>query len=581
LYILGINCYAHDAAAGLLRDGEIVAIAEEERFVREKHSGTFPINAINYCLQEAGIGGNDLDLVGYYWDPYIGLGRRVLHFMRYFPASVDLVRSRVDRDFFAMIKVKNLIWNQLNIDHGSTKFAYVEHHLAHAASTFYLSPFASAAILSIDAVGEWTSTWLGYGRGKEIVRLKEIGFPHSIGMLYGSITAYLGFKFASGEGKTMGLASYGKPTFIEEFRRIVKLKPEGEFELDLSYFDFHKRGFGHWVSQKFIDRLGPPRGTQGPIEPRFADIAASVQQITEEVGLHLGDYLHKKTGLDAVCLAGGVALNSVMNGRLLVEGPFRDIYVPPMAHDSGASIGAALYLHVKNEGDRVARMPHAYWGPSFEEEEIRKVLTEAGIPFEKVDDAPKYAAEVVAKGKIIGWFQGRMEVGPRALGNRSILADPRCAEMKDRLNARVKHREGFRPFAPSILEECVSDYFEVNYPSPFMILVYGVRPEKEHEIAAVSHVDRTGRVQSVSKEHNPKYWRLIDEFRKITGVPVVLNTSFNVRGEPIVCTPKDALDCFLGTKIDYLFLGDLVLDKARMPRHSLWESAGKAKRSEH
>ncbi|MBN2105761.1 carbamoyltransferase [bacterium] len=581
MYILGIDCYGHDSAAALLKDGEIVAIAEEERFTREKHTTSFPINAMKYCLEEAGIEGSQLDMVGYYWDPSLGVGQRIWHILRYFPHSIELVRSRTKKDFFPMLKIRDLIWKSLNLDHADTRFEYVEHHLAHAASTFLVSPFEQAAILSIDAVGEWTSTWYGYGKKNRIYLLKEIGFPHSMGMLYGSVTEYLGFKFASGEGKVMGLAPYGKPIYINEFRKIVKLKPEGGFKLDLSYFDFHKKGRGHWVSKKFIEEFGPARTTEKATDPHYADIAASLQLMTEEVGLHCAEYLHKETGMDTICMAGGVALNSVMNGRILSEGPFKDIYIQPIANDAGTSLGTALVLHNKYGGERKAQMPHAYWGPSFEDAQIETVLKSKNIPYEKLNNAPEKTAELLAGGRIVGWFQGRMEVGPRALGNRSILADPRKAEMKDILNSRVKHRESFRPFAPSILEERVSDYFEVDYPSPFMILVYKVRPEKEHEVAAISHVDHTGRVQTVSRQYNPRYWNLIDEFRKITGVPVVLNTSFNIRGEPIVGSPEDAVSCFLGTGMDYLVLNDYLLDKSKMPEDLIWDSAPLAEKSEH
>lgn len=601
MYILGIDCYGHDSAAALMKNGELVALAEEERFVREKHTTQFPYHAIDYCLKEAGIQGTDLHYIGYYWRPFIGIGHRIIHTIRYFPASIQLIKSRKDKDLFPMLKIKDLIWETLNMDHHPAKFEYVEHHLAHASSTFFVSPFEEAAILSIDAVGEWTTTWFGYGLGCEIIKIKEIGFPHSIGMLYGAVTEYLGFKFASGEGKVMGLAPYGTPVFIDEFRKIVQLKPRGEFKLDLSYFDYHKYGRGHWVSEKFIDRFGPPRKPEGEMEQRFVDVAASLQLITEEVGLHMAEYLYQKTGLKALCLAGGVALNSVMNGRILQESSFSGIYVQPLANDAGTSLGVALYLDiVKNGGDRRFKMDHPYWGPHFDDHQVEMCLLRKNIPFEylghkvesrwesverteqKVEIAAAIkAAELLAQGYIIGWFQDRMEVGPRALGNRSILADPRNHKMKDILNEKVKHRESFRPFAPSILEECVGEYFECDYPSPFMILVYAIKKDKRNVIPAVTHIDGTGRIQTVSQKTNPKYWALINEFRKITRVPVILNTSFNVRGEPIVCTPEDALNCFLGTGMDYLFLGNYLIDKRKVPKELLWDSSPEAKKSEH
>jgi carbamoyltransferase len=556
LITLAFNCYAHDASAAIMRDGQLIACAEEERFNRQKHTGDFPAAAIQYCLKEASIDGADLDHICYYWNPYISLPHQAWYVIRHLPRSLQLVYSRQD-GYFPMFGVKKKVWRLLGLSrHSKTKFHYVNHHLAHAASAFYPSPFDEAAILSVDAAGEWTTSWLGYGKGTELVPLKEISFPHSLGMLYGAVTSYLGFKFASGEGKVMGLASYGKPTFVDEFRKIVAIdEGNGEFRLDLSYFEWHIKGRGHWVSDKFRRIFGPERVPESEVDGRHADIAYALQAVTEEACLALARYLKARTGSSNLCLAGGVALNAVINGRILADGPFARVFIQPAANDPGTSIGACLLKHVDNGGGREFRMEHTYWGPSFSDREIEQSLKAAGVPYKRVKDAPATAARLLANDKIVAWFQGRMECGPRALGNRSILSDPRTAEKKDILNARVKHRESFRPFAPSVLEEKVGECFNSDHPSPFMILVYHVLPERKHKLQAVTHVDGTARVQTVSRKTNKRYYRLIEEFEKHTGVPVVLNTSFNVRGQPIVCTPAEAIDCYLGTGIDALVIG--------------------------
>ena len=559
---LAFNCFAHDSAAVIMRDGQLVACVEEERFTREKHTGDFPSKAIQYCLEEAGVSGADLDHVCYYWNPYISLPHQAWYITRHLPRSLQLLHSRQDR-YFPMFSVKQHVWKELGLTRSDkTKFHYVNHHLAHAASAFYPSPFDEAAILSVDASGEWTTTWLGYGSSKEIRTIKEISFPDSLGMLYGAITGYLGFKFASGEGKVMGLAPYGKPDLVDEFRKIIAVdEAKGAFHLDLSYFEWHLKGRGHWVSDKFRDIFGPDREPDSPIEERHADIAYALQVVTEEAAMALVRYLKQQTGSENLCMAGGVALNAVMNGRILKEGPFKRIFLQPAANDPGTSVGACLLTHIRNGGERNYLMRHAYWGPSYTNEEIEKALLAAGVAYRKLDDAPVVAASLLANDKIIAWFQGRMECGPRALGNRSILSDPRSEAKKDILNARVKHREGFRPFAPSVLEEKVGDYFDCDHPSPYMILVYNVLPERKHDLEAITHVDGTARVQTVSRDTNERYYRLIEEFEKHTGVPVVLNTSFNVRGQPIVNTPAEAIDCYLGTGIDALIIGDFLTTK--------------------
>lgn len=567
MYILGFDCYGHDSAAALLRDGEIVAMAEEERFAREKHTLAFPAHAIRYCLDEAGISIDDVDYIAYYWDPSLHVADQMWHIIRYLPRSLGLVRSRLGQNFLPMVRLDHTLRNNLGLSARSKvhQIHRIEHHAAHAASTFLLSPFEEAAILSVDAVGEWASTWFGIGEGNSLRKLGEVGFPHSVGMLYGSVTEYLGFHFASGEGKVMGLAPYGDPkVYLPEFRKIVRLEPEGRFSLDMSYFEYHLYGRGHWVSDKFARVFGPPRRREEPIEKRHEDVAAALQRITEEVSLHMAEHLHAVTGKRNLCIAGGVGLNSVMNGRILQHGPFEEIFIQPAANDAGTAIGAALWVHSCLLGlPRPPAMEHAYWGPTFTDEEIAATLAryDGRLVYRQLDDPARAGAEIIARGEILGWFQGRMEFGPRALGNRSILADPRWPEMKDLLNARVKHREPFRPFAPSVLEERTGEYFTVDHLSPFMILVFDVRPEKRALVPAITHVDGTGRVQTVSRETNPRYWALISEFERLTGVGLVLNTSFNVMGEPIVCQPHEAIECFLNTGIDRLIIGDYLVEK--------------------
>jgi carbamoyltransferase len=563
MYVLGFDCYGHDSAAAILKDGELVAWAEEERFSRKKHTAEFPEKAIAYCLREAGIEPAELDHVGYYWNPSLGLGPRFLHVLRYLPGSLRLVTSRTEK-FLPMLRIPRTLRTTLRLDHASApEFHFCEHHVAHAASTFYPSPFDRAAILSVDAAGEWATAWLGIGEGTKLTRLGVVNFPHSLGMLYGAMTEFLGFKFANGEGKVMGLAPYGDPErFYPLMRSLVDLREDGGFRFDLSHFEYHVGGYGRWMSKKFEAEVGPPRERESEIRDRDKDLAAALQKVTEEVGLHMARYLHRVTGEDKLCLAGGVALNSVMNGRVLTEGPYEDLFIQPASNDAGTALGAALLLDVPTRGERRFRMSHPYWGPSYAPEEVEAVLPgAAGITWERLENPHERAAKLLADGQIVGWFQGRMEIGPRALGNRSILADPRRAEMKDILNSKVKHRESFRPFAPSVLEEDVGDYFECSAPSPYMILVYGVRPEKRSIVPAITHVDGTGRVQTVSRQANPRYWGLINEFRRLTGVPVILNTSFNVRGQPIVCSPQDALETFLATQMDALFLGDYLVTK--------------------
>jgi len=560
-YILGFDCYGHDAAAAIIKDGELVAFAEEERFTRRKHTAEYPLRAMRWCCQQAGIDPQDLNDIVYYWNPYMGLLPRVRHIARYFPVSLQLLRSRSNK-FFPMMGIKRKTRQELNLK-SKTKIHFSEHHLMHAYSSFCLSPFKKAAILSIDAVGEWATAWMGYGEGKEIKCLKRIDFPHSLGIVYGGLTEYLGFKFANGEGKVMGLAAYGDPEpYQEQFQNILRCTKDGGFSVDTDYFEYHLKGRPHWVSEKFLKIFGPARVPGSEFSQRHKDIAAALQQRTEEVCFHMADWLQRKTGLSHLCLGGGVSLNSVMNGKLLSRGPFEDVWIQPAANDAGTSIGACYWLWQTKYGRQSSFvMDHAYWGPEYGEEEIEKRLLAMGLEANKVDHPAQEAARLIAEGKIVGWFNGRMECGPRALGNRSILADPRRAEMKDILNSRVKFRESFRPFAPSVLEEKCGEYFDSVHPSPFMILVYKVKESMKDKIPAVIHVDGTVRVQTVSRKTNPAYYDLIQHFGRLTGVDCVLNTSFNIRGEPIVNTPEEAATCYLKTGMNALFLGNFFLQK--------------------
>jgi carbamoyltransferase len=562
MHILGLSCYAHDASAALLADGRLVGFVEEERFVRRKHAPDFPRQAIRWCLREAGISARDLDHIVYYWNPYLGLGRRLLHVLRHFPGSRRLVRSRSDK-FLAMLRLPRTLRAELDLRGAFTRIHFAEHHLLHAASAFLTSPHESAAVLSIDAIGEWWTTWLGNGQGLDLRPLRKIGFPHSLGLVYGAVTEHLGFEFTSGEGKVMALAAYGDPArYRTELRDMLRTDGAGRFRVDPTYFAYHVHGKQRWWSEKFIRVFGPPRTPGGEITQHHKDLAAALQCRTEEVALELAHWLHRRTRADVLCLAGGVCLNSVLNGRLLREGPFREIWVPPAVNDAGTSIGACYWLwNQRLRRPRGGALVRADLGPAYGDAAILEAARSVGLHPARLDDAPAQAADLIAQGKVVGWFDGRLECGPRALGHRSILADPRDPAMQDRINARVKFREPFRPFAPAVLEEHAAQCFEGGHPSPFMSIVQRVRAEMRQVIPAVTHVDGTARVQTVSRERAPRFHRLISRFRELTGVPCVLNTSFNVRGEPIVNTPQEAIACYLRTGMDALVLGDHLLSK--------------------
>jgi carbamoyltransferase len=558
--VLGISCYFHDAAAALVRDGHVVAAVEEERFTRKKHDNRFPELAVDFCLKSAGLAAADLDLVCYYEKPFRKLERVLRSGAKNPVARQEMVETQVSHLLNEQLLFEEVLAQTLGY---TGPVAYSDHHLSHAASSFYVSGFDDAAILTIDGVGEWATTAEFAGHGTEITKLREIRYPHSLGLLYSTVTAFLGFKINNDEYKVMGLASYGQPRYADKLRQIVKFHPDSSFELDLKYFSFEsdrRRMF----SDAFIDLFGQPRVAEGPVSQEHMDLAASVQQVLEEGMIALGRSLHSRTGLDNVCLAGGVALNSVANVRFIQETPFKHIWIQPAAGDGGGAVGSALWGYFSRPGTtRVQTRFHALLGPEFTSGEIESVLkaNDARYTFLEEDDLCARVAQLIAANQIIGWFQGRMEFGPRALGSRSILANACNPAMKDVLNARVKFREDFRPFAPAVLEERSPEYFKWDVESPFMLFVVPVVEDKKAQIPSVTHVDGSARIQTVSRADNPRYYRLIQEVEKRTGVPVVINTSFNIRGEPIVCTPQDAYDCFAKTDIDYLVAGNFLVEK--------------------
>ncbi|MDP9343787.1 MAG: carbamoyltransferase [Actinomycetota bacterium] len=559
--ILGINCFSHDTAAALLQDGVPVAFVEEERFNREKHTKAFPDAAIEFCLRQGGIGIKDVDVVVFSHRIGLDFRRGAADALKRMPrgwkrlgvqTAFDLILLRKQQYFVRKYRYRGRVVN-------------VGHHEAHAASAFYASGFDEAAVLTLDRGGDFLSTTLGHGKGTRLDTLHEVRNPDSLGEVYTALTWFLGFHPNADEGKVMGLAPYGRDRRVEEFRDLIHLTPDGLFTVNLDWFAYHLEG--GWVSRRFTQRFGAPRVPESEMTERDEDLACAVQAITEEAGLHLANALHRLTGSKNLALAGGVALNSVMNARLLAETPFEHIFIQPAAGDAGNALGAALLAWHQLVGKpREWRMEHAFLGPEPPETDFKQVLTARDLPFREVADPAAEAARLLADSKIVGWFQGRAEVGPRALGARSILADPRKAEMKDIVNAEVKHREGFRPFAPAVLDEHGADYFEGYYPNPFMLLVLPIRPDKRDVIPAVTHVDGTGRLQSVMRDSNPAFHRLIEHFRARTGVPVVLNTSYNLRGEPIVNTPQEAVDDYLNTGMDALVLGPYVLEKPQSER---------------
>ena len=557
--ILGISCFYHDSAAALLRDGRIEFAAAEERYTREKHCIDFPHNAVRAALAHAGITVADVDAVAFYEKPLRKFDRLMLSSIATFPRGFPIFRRSIPLWFKEKLRTPTIFRKELGF---RKDVYYVEHHLSHAASCFLLSPFEKAAIITVDGTGEWTTTATGHGEGTAIRLDEEIRFPHSLGLLYSAITLHLGFKVNNCEGKIMGLASYGEPTLRDEFDRLITVRDDGSFWLNMDYFAYlHKP---YMTRPKLAALLGPPRQRGEPLTQHHKNVAATLQDVLEEALVHMGRHVHRKTGLRRLCLAGGVALNCVANGRLLRETPFEELYIQPAAGDDGTATGAAAYLyHTLMGHERTHALTHAYLGDAFPNDAVRAFLEDHDIAYRRYprDELLRFTADRLAGDKIVGWFQGRMEFGPRALGNRSILANPGSPAMKDALNHRVKHREPFRPFAPSVLLDRTPEFFDIHVPSPFMLLVADVRPDKRDALPAITHVDGTARLQTVAREDNPLYYDLIAAFADRTGLPVVLNTSFNVRGEPIVRSPADAYACFQHTDMDYVVLGDCVVGK--------------------
>lgn len=628
--ILGISAFYHDSAACLVVDGEIVAAAQEERFTRVKHDHNFPVNAARYCLSEAKLNAEQLDFVGFYDKPLLKFDRLLETYLDYAPAGFSSFLKALPLWMKEKLWMPDLIRSELAKAGGETderaakklgkkfewKLLFGDHHESHAASAFYPSPFEEAAILTIDGVGEWATSSIGIGKGNEITLLKELRFPDSLGLLYSAFTYYTGFKVNSGEYKVMGLAPYGEPKYVSLIKdKLLEVRDDGSLKMNHEYFSYSQ---GLRMTNSAFDKLfgGPPRKPESLVTQKEMDLARSVQVITEEVMLKMTEYAHKETGMKKLCMAGGVALNCVANGRVLREVPFEDIWIQPAAGDAGGALGIALavwhrYLakprvsaeragtwqskrSVSNNGKSNGLAAYAdgmkgsFLGPRNSEAEIEKFLQAKQLPYKKYsrEELPEAVAELLSQGKIIGLHQGRMEFGPRALGGRSIIGDPRSAEMQSAMNLKIKYRESFRPFAPSVLREQVADWFELDADSPYMLLVADVgKPRRREmsaaeealwgidklyvrrsEIPAVTHVDYSARIQTVRRETNPLYWEIIEAFGKKTGCPVVVNTSFNVRGEPIVCTPEDSYRCFMRTEMDFMVLETCVLDKKEQPK---------------
>ena len=574
MYILGINAYHAGASACLVHDGRLVAAVEEERFRRVKYWAGFPSESIKYCLAEAGITPYDLDHVGISRHPSANLHRKVLFALRRRP-SLELIKQRL-MNLGDVRSFKQTFAQSLGVEESALRaeFHNVEHHRAHMASAFFVSPFEEAALVSLDGFGDFVSTMIGRGSGNKIEVLDAVYYPHSLGIFYTAVTQWLGFTKFGDEGKAQGLAAYGEHVYLDDLARIVRLRAQGRFALDLDYFIHWAEGvdmtweqggpsLGTIYSQKFVDKFGAPREPGAEITSRYANMAASLQAMLEAAEFHVVRHAQHATGLQALVVAGGVALNSTFNGKILPCTPYKGFFVQPAASDAGTALGAAFYIYHQILGQpRAFVMRHAYTGPRFENGAVERSLKERRLAYTTHDPEAlaRAAARLLAEGKVLGWFQGNMEWGPRALGHRSIFADPRRPEMKDVLNARVKNREKFRPFAPSVPLESVGDYFDQTYPDPFMLACYKVREERRGEIPAATHADGTGRVQTVEREPDPLFWQLLQEFGSATGVPVLLNTSFN-ENEPIVCRPDEAVDCFLRTRMDALAIGNYLVVK--------------------
>jgi carbamoyltransferase len=591
VHVLGVSCYYHDAAAALLRDGMLVAAAEEERFSRKKHDYRFPKNAIQFCLDQAGLEGSDLDYVVFFEKPFRKFDRILMSALQTYPQSWKVFRESMISWMIDKLWIGTTLKSELGVS--KDKILFCEHHLSHAASAYLCSPFDEAAILTVDGVGEWVTASCGIGCGNDIRLLKQIEFPHSIGLLYSAFTAFLGFEVNEGEYKVMGMAPYGVPRYVDKVWKLVQQNTDGSFSLDMDYFSFHY-STDQTYSQKFLALFGEPRPAElqfftkksgfpkyfgAPpgnyndlceLNQHYADIAASIQLVTEELLLNMATNLCRETRLKRLCIAGGVGLNSVANTRILKESGFEQLYIQPAAGDGGGALGAALWAYNCLLGKpRSFTMQHAAWGRSNSDAEIRDFLQQNGIPFrcfENDDQLLDCVVERLIQGRVIGWSQGRFEWGPRALGNRSILADPRNADMKDIVNAKVKFREPYRPFAPSVLSQCAGKYFDLaqapcHYPARYMLYVVPVRENHRNTLPAITHVDGTARLQTVFCDQSPRYYSLIERFAQATGVPVLLNTSFNLKGEPIVNTAANAFDTFSKSEIDTLVLENFLIEK--------------------
>ena len=593
MYLLGVSAFYHDSAACLVRDGEIFAAAQEERFTREKHDSNFPVNAVEFCLKEAGISPEEIDCVSFYDKPILKFDRLMETYLAYAPRGFRQFMAAVP----ALVNQKLRIPKEIDKGLGGNytgPIVFPAHHESHAASAFFPSPFEDAAIATIDGVGEWSTTTVGVGEGNRVHLLEEIRFPHSLGLLYTAFTWYLGFKPNSGEYKVMGLAPYGDPKYVDLItKHLIDIRDDGSYWMDMRYFNYCQGAT--MTSKRFHDLFGaPPRKPESELTQRDMDLAASLQVVTERVMLNIARHARQLTGKRNLCLAGGCALNCVANGKILEEGIFDNIFIQPAAGDAGGALGAALlaWHHIYDQ-PRTPVAPDAqsgsYLGPEFSDTDIRETLESVHARFSHhPDDLVEVAAEALASGKVVGWFQGRMEYGPRALGNRSILGDARSAEMQSLINLKIKFRESFRPFAPTVLADKCSEYFDLDVESPYMLLVANVRKDKRlgngvddnklfglerlkkirSVVPAITHVDYSARVQTVDPKRNPLYYRLIKKFEEKTGCPVIINTSFNVRGEPIVCTPHDAYRCFMCTNMDLLIVGNYVMRKEDQPK---WE----------
>ncbi len=565
VYILGLSCYYHDSAACLLKDGEIVFAAHEERYTRKKHDEAFPKKAVEHAFAQAGITAKDLSAVVFYEKPFQKFFDRILQTsFQVWPRGFIMYHRAMQDWLHKKLWTPQDIQKELGYD---GQIFFTSHHQSHAASAYYPSGFDEAAVVTVDGVGEWATTTIAHGKGTDLMLLKEIRFPHSLGLLYSAITYYLGFKVNSAEYKVMGLAPYGEPKYVDQMRKLITIRADGSFALDMSYFTY---AYGQRMTGRKIETLfgQPTRKAESPLTQFHKDVARSLQEITDEIMLKISAEAKRLTGSPNLCLAGGVALNCVANGKILRTGMFERIFIQPASGDAGGALGAAAAAwHLEFKGKRMPRMEHAYWGNAYADAEIQKALNEAGLPYEHLDELAllENVSHLLEGENVIGWFQGRMEYGPRSLGNRSIIADARNKENWQKVNLKIKFRESFRPFAPTVLEEKASEWFDLDRESPYMLLVADTRKDKRDMIPAVTHVDGSARIQTIRRDQNPLYHDLISAFAKRTGCPVIINTSFNVRGEPIVESPKDAINCFLHTHMDYLVLGHFLVSKTDLP----------------